>query len=185
MENLWRHFRKMPWQLQVPIVVLAALVALVILGPRCATSDDGPDSASDASTTVGSLPVGDDTSVTRVTDGDSLEVTGGTRVRLTGIDAPEADSHECYSSEAAAQVRDLIGPGTKIRLVYDADRLDGYGRTLAYVYRVSDGLFVNLSLARDGFVRQLTVRPNTSHAEDIGRAVADAQNAERGLWAAC
>lgn len=46
--------------------------------------------------------------------------------------------------------------GTEVRLVYDVDRTDRYGRTLAYLYRVSDGLFVNLALARDGFGQQLT-----------------------------
>lgn len=82
-------------------------------------------------------------------------------------------------------MRELIGPGTNIRLVYDVGRLDVYERTLAYVYRVSDGLFVNVSLARDGFARQLSVRPNTSHADEIGRAVDDARATGRGLWSAC
>ena len=82
-------------------------------------------------------------------------------------------------------MRSLVGPGTPVRLVYDVGRLDRYDRTLAYVYRLSDGLFVNLALAGDGFAVQLTVPPNVRHAEDVRLAVADARNANRGLWSAC
>jgi micrococcal nuclease len=39
--------------------------------------------------------------------------------------------------------------GWQLRLVYDREKTDRYGRTLAYVYR-SDGLFVNAELLKAG-----------------------------------
>ena len=73
----------------------------------------------------------------------------------------------------------------RVRLVYDVDRLDTFGRTLAYVYSLPDGRFVNLTLARDGFAVQATFPPNVGHVEELTRAVAEARNAGRGLWSAC
>ena len=48
---------------------------------------------------------------------------------------------------------------------YDVQRLDPYGRTLAYVYKLTDGVFVNLAIARNGFAHQATFPPNVAHAE--------------------
>jgi micrococcal nuclease len=72
-----------------------------------------------------------------------------------------------------------------VRLERDVEPRDPYARLLAYVYRASDGLFVNLALAREGFARPLSIAPNTVHAADIGAAADDARAAGRGLWAAC
>ena len=75
--------------------------------------------------------------------------------------------------------------GTRIRLVYDVERLDRFGRTLAYVYKLTDGVFVNLALARNGFAMQATFPPNVAHAEEFRSAVAAARDANLGLWGAC
>ena len=46
------------------------------------------------------LPAGDDTSVVRVIDGDTIEVSGGTRVRLIGVDTPETfPGPDCFGPE--------------------------------------------------------------------------------------
>ncbi len=191
MAGLWRRFVELPAWVRVLISLATGLVLLAVGAATSAGPDGGRDLASSATTSPPTpaasspLPPGDDTEVTRITDGDTLVVTGGTRIRLIGIDTPEAASRDCYSSEATDRLRDLVGPGTTVRLVYDVGRLDRFGRTLAYVYRVPDGLFVNLALARDGFAQQLTVPPNVRHAADFGQAVADARGANRGLWASC
>ncbi|MGI8984785.1 MAG: thermonuclease family protein [Acidimicrobiales bacterium] len=135
------------------------------------------------------IPAGEDTAVVRVVDGDTIMVTGGTRVRLIGIDTPEtvdpSSPVQCFGPEATRYANALLPVGTPIRLVYDVERLDRYGRTLAYVYRTGDGVFVNLAMARDGLAAQLTVPPNVAHAEEIRVAVAEARTANLGLWAAC
>ncbi len=132
---------------------------------------------------------GDDTSVVRVIDGDTIEVTGGIRVRLIGVDTPETVEPgtpvQCFGPEATRYANEIVPPGTRVRLIYDVTRTDGFGRTLAYVYKLEDGLFVNRALARNGFALQLTVPPNVAHAEEFRVAVAEARDANLGLWRNC
>src|SRR5215213_4702317 len=78
--------------------------------------------------------------VLRVIDGDTIEVDLGGReehVRYIGIDTPESaipgEPVECFGKEAAAANEDLVD-GETVRLVFDAERRDRYGRLLAYVY---------------------------------------------------
>jgi micrococcal nuclease len=130
--------------------------------------------------------------VTRVVDGDTLRARFNgreERLRLIGVDTPESVKPrtpvECFAKEAAAHVKELVPPGTAIRLVRDVEGRDRYGRLLVYVYRAQDGLFVNLALARDGFAAPLTIPPNVAHAEEFAAAAGQARQARRGLWARC
>jgi micrococcal nuclease len=135
------------------------------------------------------LPEGHDTTVSRITDGDTIVVGGDVRVRLIGMDTPETQdprtSVQCFGPEASRHTAELLPPGTAVRLVYDVDRTDRYGRTLAYVYRLSDGLFVNVALVRDGYARIATYPPNVAHVEEIRAAETEAREAGRGLWGGC
>jgi micrococcal nuclease len=138
---------------------------------------------------AGALPAGHDTTVTRVTDGDTIVVGGSIRVRLIGMDTPETHdprtSVQCFGPEASRRTSELLPAGTPVRLVYDVDRTDRYGRTLAYVYRLSDGVFVNIALVRDGFAQVATYPPNVAHVDEIRAAEAEAREAGRGLWGDC
>lgn len=131
--------------------------------------------------------------VVRVVDGDTIRVRldgdGEERVRLIGIDTPETKDPrrpvQCYGREAAARTVSLLPPGTRVRLERDVEPRDRYGRLLAYVYRASDGLFVNLALVREGYALVLTIPPNVAHAEEFVAAARGAREAGRGLWSAC
>ncbi|MGH9179679.1 MAG: thermonuclease family protein, partial [Acidimicrobiales bacterium] len=130
--------------------------------------------------------------VTRVVDGDTIRVRiagAEERVRLIGIDTPETHGQgglrECFGEEAASHLARLIPPGTGVRLVRDVEARDRYGRLLAYVYRRSDGLFVNLALVRDGFATTLTYPPNVAHADELAAAARSARNDQKGLWQRC
>ena len=132
-----------------------------------------------------------DAVVERVVDGDTIDVDIGgrnERVRLIGIDTPETKDEdspvECYGPEATALTELLVPPGSAVRLERDVEARDDYGRLLAYVHR-TDGLFVNLELARQGAATVLSIRPNTAYAALIGGAVDEARRAGRGLWGAC
>ncbi|MBI2708188.1 MAG: thermonuclease family protein [Actinobacteria bacterium] len=132
------------------------------------------------------LPAGDDTVVTRQTDGDTLWVAPRTKVRLIGINTPEiSGTAQCFGREAAAALAQLTPLGTKVRLVYDVGRTDRYGRTLAYLYRRRDGLFVNLELAERGYAVPMTVPPDVARAGEFVAAARRARVAGRGLWRAC
>jgi micrococcal nuclease len=179
-------------------VLVAALVAVAATA-ACGGSDpaDPPSrsttaSADDASATTAVAARRANATVVRVVDGDTIvaRIDGAQeRVRLIGIDTPETvkprSPVECFGKEASAHTKDLLPPGTPVRLVLDAEARDRYGRLLAYVYRAADGEFVNLALARDGYAGQATFPPNVAHVDEFRAAVAQARSAGRGLWSAC
>jgi micrococcal nuclease len=147
------------------------------------------DAAPSARTGTGSLPPGDDTTVERLVDGDTLWVDGRERVRLIGIDTPETQHPsrgvECFGKKAGAFLGRLVPAGTDVRLVYDVERQDRYGRTLAYLYRTSDGLFVNAEMVGKGYAQAYTVPPNVAHVDELVALQAEARESGRGLWSAC
>ena len=83
-----------------------------------------------------------------VYDGDTILLDGGDRVRYLGIDAPEMDHEggksEFLAAKATALNRKLVS-GAPLRLEYDQDRTDHYGRILAYVF-LPAGEMVNAHL---------------------------------------
>jgi micrococcal nuclease len=123
------------------------------------------------------------TTVSKVIDGDTIMVAGGRSIRLIGVDAPTPA--QCYGPEASNHLKELLPGGAGIRLEYDLQRLDTAGRTLAYVYRAEDGLFVNVAQADGGFSREAFAPPNLTHVADLAIAVTEAETEGRGLWGAC
>jgi micrococcal nuclease len=133
----------------------------------------------------------DSAHVVRVVDGDTIVVrTGGRdeRVRYIGMDTPESVKPgtpvQCFAKAASAANKRLV-EGQEVRLVHDAEARDRYGRTLAYVYRASDGMFVNAELVRRGYAKPLTIPPNVAHAVELRRLASAAHRAGRGLWSRC
>lgn len=119
----------------------------------------------------------DTVQVVAVLDGDSLvvQVDGEERdVRLLGINTPERD--ECYSDEAKAATRDLVGP--TVRLAGNDD--DQFGRLLRYVY-TTDGLLINRQLISDGFA--LALSNGHTLLEEFKAEEANAFANRLGMWA--
>jgi len=144
-----------------------------------------------------SAPVGDerrkaDTApVVRVVDGDTIRVglpSGEEPVRYIGIDTPESVKPGapvgCFAKRASAYNERLVS-GERVRLVYDIERRDRYGRLLAYVYRARDGLFVNAELVRRGYATAVTFPPNVAHEREFRRLARRARMSGRGLWSGC
>lgn len=167
------------WSL--PAVAALACVGLAACGQAMPPGDGGP--------VARNLPRGGDATVREVVDGDTIVVDRSTTVRLTGVDTPEtrhpSKPVQCYGEEASKRTAGLLPSGTRVRLVTDAEPRDHYGRTLAYVYRLRDGLFVNAALLRDGYAQPLTIPPNVAHAEEFRELARGAREANRGLWGAC
>ena len=135
--------------------------------------------------------------VLRVIDGDTIEVSiegSEEDVRYIGVDTPETVKPgapvECFGPQASAANHRLV-EGRTVRLVFDRELRDAYGRLLAYVYApaaptsAGSPRFVNAALIRDGYARTLQIAPNTAHAPQLGRLEARAGRAGRGLWGAC
>lgn len=171
------------------MLVLAAIAAAGLVG--C-----GSDAA--VTTPVSSSPSADSAKanaiVERIVDGDTIVVLidgRDERVRLTGIDTPEAARRdtgapaECFAEEATAFVEDLLPEGTAVRLERDIVGRDDYGRLLAYVYRSDDGIFVNYEIVRQGYAQPLTIPPNVTFSDLMVEAARDAEAADAGLWSAC
>ena len=127
--------------------------------------------------------------VRRVIDGDTIELTSGALVRYIGIDAPEVRRREGgrwrmdpdpYGLEAMDANRRLV-EGKIVRLEYDLEKRDRYGRLLAYVS--VDGQMVNAALLEAGDAQLLTVPPNVRHLDEFRQLAAQARQAKRGLWA--
>lgn len=134
---------------------------------------------------LGAQPAPDDArrdcTVERIIDGDTFVCRGGERIRLLLIDTPERHQ-EPFGSQATAQLREMIPPGTSVRLALDFEERDRYGRTLAHVY-APDGTWVNREIVRRGFAVPMVIPPNVRHVEEIRAAAAAARRDRVGLWA--
>jgi micrococcal nuclease len=165
----------------------AAIVVLAVAASSGCGSQGPGDEALGRSVSAG---------VVRVIDGDTIEVAIDGQdedVRYIGVDTPETVKPgapvQCYGPQASAENHRLV-EGRTVRLVFDRERRDVYGRLLAYVYRRPRGSaersrLVNAALVRGGYARTLTIAPNTAHASAFRRLQARAGRAGRGLWGAC
>ena len=124
--------------------------------------------------------------VERVVDGDTLVLHTGRRVRLVQIDAPELSGEECYGRKARAALATIVPTGARVALVSDPslDKVDRYGRTLAYVMKGREN--VNLTLVRKGAASVWFYEgARGRYATQLMRAARAAKAAPRGLWKAC
>lgn len=103
--------------------------------------------------------------VSRVIDGDTIKLSTGVHVRLIGIDTPESRYNKKLERDAARSRKDIneilkmgkiasgftkgLVEGKTVRLEFDMDKRDRYGRLLAYVY-LEDGTFVNAKIIGRG-----------------------------------
>ncbi len=84
--------------------------------------------------------------VTRVIDGDTFETAEKQRIRINGIEAPEAGL--CGSDESTRMLeRKILGKKVFLKVTY----LDRFRRNIANVY-LSDGSLLAETLAREGSV---------------------------------
>ena len=122
-------------------------------------------------------------------DGDTIELKDGRLVRYIGIDTPEvrrkqhgrwvADP-EPFGEQATAVNRQLV-EGKPVRLEYDVQTHDRYGRLLAYVY--VGAMMVNEELVRQGFAQPMAIPTNVRYAQRFRTLAREARQARRGLWA--
>lgn len=124
--------------------------------------------------------------VTKVIDGDTIEIEGGVRVRYIGIDTPET-VHPlgivgCYGRQASNKNRELV-EGKIVKLEKDASQTDKYGRLLRYVY--AGDIFVNDYLVRYGFANASSYPPDIKYQDQFREAEREARENNRGLWGVC
>lgn len=128
--------------------------------------------------------------VTKVSDGDTFYVLNEYRekvkIRLIGVDAPESRNvgtrvhKEYFGKEAKIFVTQLLR-NRKVKLTFDVQKTDRYGRTLAYVY-LENGVFFNQYLVENGYATVATFPPNVKYVEVFLKAERNARNRGLGLW---
>jgi micrococcal nuclease len=185
-----RRIRKLP-----PVVVGALIVAAVLMALfRAGLFSDSPSPTAVTGETITrpmlhlpatTLKPGF-RAVERVVDGDTLLLEGGERVRLIGIDCPEIGRQQVDPAGAGFRatmfVFELLKPDAQVRLEHDAERLDRYERTLAYVH-LPDGRMLNEVILEHGWADVMRIAPNTRHARRFTQLRNEARQAGRGMWA--
>lgn len=114
-----------------------------------------------------------------VSDGDSIILEDGRRVRYLGINAPEFQ--EPFYLKAKRFNESLV-LGQKVRLEFGQERGDTYGRVLAYVY-VGD-VMVNARLVQEGLAHAFFIGPDRKHNAMLLRFQAEAKQRKVGIWSA-
>jgi endonuclease YncB( thermonuclease family) len=149
------------------LLLLVSLLGLAVACTACAVDD--ADLLIDAS-------------LTRVVDGDTLQVqlsSGPETVRLYGVDTPEARAP--FGREATRALHTLVGRGAlQLQPVTD-DPDDKYDRLVAVVY--ADGVNVSEALVADGLAwAYRRYLGQVTGAESLCRLEAEARAARKGLW---
>lgn len=117
----------------------------------------------------------------RIIDGDTIEIKGD-RIRLNGIDAPEA-SQSCprqwlgswrCGDAASRQLREIIQKGT---VTCEGRERDNYGRLIGTCF--VDGRDINAEMVRTGYAWAFT-----KYSEIYTGEQHEAEAAKVGIWAA-
>lgn len=163
-----RRYRSMTPAKTISLVFLSFAALRLLLG-----NPEGPNPSGNRAT----FPV------SYVIDGDTFELADGRRVRMLGIDAPEAGYHEkpveFYGPESTEWLRKRI---ERRPVGLEITGRDNYGRTLAWVYE-ADGTLLNLESLSAGYSRLLDkfgLPPKLEPA--LRQAESEAQILKKGLW---
>jgi len=174
-----------------PIVKRALAVAVVLCASACSSlpTPNLPSTQARSGETPSASGAGELATVQRVVDGDTFIALVGAhryRVRLIGVNTPETVKPntpvQCGGPEASAYAKHTL-TGKQVRLVYDVERYDRYGRTLAYVY--VGKTFFNLVLVQQGYAVVETVPPDVAHVAEFVAAQRAARAKRLGLWLTC
>ncbi len=163
----------------------------------------------------------DDILVKRAVDGDTLELENGEKVRLIGIDTPEMHESNKLRRDSLRSGQDVdaikklglrayeftknLVEGRRVKLEFDVEKKDKYGRSLAYAfmhYGANEpakesfdsakhpdyfidkrGIFVNATIIKAGYASLMTFPPNVKYADLFLGLYQEARQSQRGLWA--
>ena len=127
--------------------------------------------------------------VVHVYDGDTVKLTDGRRVRFIGIDTPELGhkekSDQPFARRARAALQDRLNSNNRIlRLQYDKEHQDHYGRLLAHAF-LETGENIAVPLLQQGLATTLVVPPNTWGAGCYQRQENEARCVSDGVYGPC
>jgi len=127
--------------------------------------------------------------VVEVIDGDTVKLSNGRFLRYIGLDTPEVRIKDKdgdfkyrpqpFSLEAKEFNRKLV-EGKLVRIEFDIEKTDRYGRLLGYCF--VDKTFVNARLIEEGYAVLYTFPPNVKHTDSFVESQKKAQKKKKGLW---
>lgn len=115
--------------------------------------------------------------VNKVYDGDTVLLSDGRKIRYLGINTPEWQEPFYLK---AKQLNESLVMGKDVRLEFDEERIDKYGRLLAYVY-VGEQM-VNAKLIEAGLAHAFFIPPDRKHNTLLLKLQADAMERKLGIW---
>ncbi len=115
--------------------------------------------------------------VTKVLDGDTIEIETGETVRLLGINAPEDNEH--YYKAAKYYLSELV-QNKSVKLEAVSEDKDRYGRLLRYVF--VGGTFVNLGMVKEGYATVYILDPEDKYYLEFKKAEKGAKDSMLGIW---
>ena len=122
--------------------------------------------------------------VKTVYDGDTVELEDGRKIRFLGINTPEVQHKdkmaEAGGEEAKAWLIDKL-QHAKVRLEFDVEKTDKYGRTLAYLF-TENKEHINLSLVKAGLATISIYPPNLRYVDELVAAEKKAEQEKLGIW---
>lgn len=178
-------------RLALPLFILGLVMISFSLGRGSAGIDvksakdiqNTPISSSIATPTVTPIASSGKSLVTKVIDGDTVDVQiNGQKetVRLIGINAPE--TNECFGKEATDKAKELLN-SKSVNLESDPTQgeRDKYQRLLRYIF--VDGNSFEELMVKNGFAKEYTYNKAYKYQSLYRSAQIEAQNNKRGLWA--
>lgn len=183
-----------------PLLGVVVFLALVLfsqgLRPQSVTvnkNTDNPSAESQTKTPSSKSSSAERVLVTRVVDGDTIEIEGGQKVRYLGINTPETvdprKTVQCFGKESSNKNKELV-EGKKVRLEKDVSETDKYGRLLRYVYLPAEKggggeIFVNDYLVQEGYATATSYPPDIKYQDKFKAAETSARDTKKGLWGSC
>lgn len=119
-----------------------------------------------------------------VDDGDTIVLADGRRIRYIGINAPEIGHADIKPERLGPEAKNFnkqLVFRTFVRLEFDKEKMDHYGRNLAYVFSPAE-IFINKALLSRGYAYYLYRYPNLRYHEPLLEAQRLAMKAKMGIW---
>lgn len=123
--------------------------------------------------------------VASISDGDTLTLKDGRRVRLIGINTPElrppGRGQEPFASEAKRALEMAVKKGDQAYLVTDRETRDRHGRTLGHLFN-RKGENLEARLLASGLAWHVAVPPNLALADCLAAVEQRARSQKLGVW---
>ena len=124
--------------------------------------------------------------VKTVYDGDTVQLEDGRKIRFLGINTPEIQHRNKAAEEGGYEAKAWLSQklqNTRVRLEFDVENTDKYGRTLAYLVTENHEV-LNISLVKAGLAAVSIFPPNLLYVQELSAAQQYAEQHQLGIWKA-